>query len=186
MRSVLHKRFFLCLLSILAGCESLLPEGKLETKTPWDSYAAGQAMFAKIVPGKTTMADLKALDIEPDKTPNVAMLGHADLLRRLVAASSIDITRIDPGLQVCVSVASSCVAYEIVQTHTDRKRIGGFWVDFLNFKRQVDVTGWQFDALIVVKGNLVVYKLWSGNPNIHQLENDRNPLGPLQGMGSGR
>lgn len=164
----------------------MLPEGRAETKTPWDSYAAGQAMFANIIPGKTTLNDLKSLGIDPDKTSNIAILGHADLLRRLVAASSFDITRIDPRLQVCESRANSCLAYEIVQNHTERKRVGGFFSDFFNFRRQVDVTGWQFDALIVLNGDLVVYKLWSGNPNIHKYEDDKNPLGPLQGMGSGR
>ena len=186
MRPALRNSFLVCSLLFFGGCGSMLPEGQLETKTPWDSYAAGQDMFARIAPGKTTLNDLKSLGVDPDKTANVATLGHADLLRRLVAASSFDITRVDPALQVCVSGANSCLAYEIVQTHTDRKRIGGFWGDFFNFRRQVDVTGWQFDALIVVNGDLVIYKLWSGNPNIHQLEDDRNPLGPLQGMGSGK
>jgi hypothetical protein len=185
MQSTLQKCFLVCVLSALTGCASMLPEGQRETKTPWDSYAAGQAMFAKIIPGKTTLAELKVLGIDPGQTPNVALLGHADLLRRLVATSSFDITRIDAGLQACASDAYSCSAYEIVQTFTERKRIGNFLPDFFNFRRKVDVTGWQFDALVVVKDEIVIYKLWSGNPKIHQVEDDRNPLGPLQGMGSG-
>lgn len=168
---------------ILAGCANLLPSGKDETRTPWTSYADGEAMFAKIIPGKTTLRELKALGIDPDHTENVALLGHADLLRRLVAASSFDISRIDPALQECVATSRACFGYEIEQTHNDRKRYGNFFLDFLNFKRRVDITGWQFDAIFVIKGELVVYKLWSGKPKIHRQEEEDSPLGPLQGIG---
>ena len=183
MQSALQKCFLVGLLFALTACANLLPEGKLKTTTPWDSYAAGQAMFAQIIPGKTTLAELKTLGVDPDQTPNVALLGHADLLRRLVATSSFDITRVDPDLQACVSAVDSCVAYEIEQTFMERTRIGNFWADFLNFRRKVDVTGWQFDALVVIRRDLVIYKLWSGKPKIHQSEDEKNPLGPLQGIG---
>ncbi len=171
-----------CLFAVTA-CVNLLPYGKEETRTPWTTYDEAQAMFGKIVPGKTSLDDLKALGIDPDKTDNVALLGHADVLRRLVAASSFDISRIDPALQECVAAAQACFAYEIEQTHTDRKRYGNFLLDFLNFKRRVDVSGWQFDAIVVVKRDVVVYKLWSGKPKIHRLEEEHSPLGPLQGIG---
>jgi hypothetical protein len=183
VQSAAHKVFLAALLASLASCASLLPDAKQETRTPWASYAEAQAMFEKIVPGKTTLAELKALGVDPDQTPNVALLGHADLLRRLVASSSFDISQLDPGLQQCVSSATSCFGYELEQTLVDRKRIGGFWMDFLNFRRQVDITGWQFDAIVVIKSDVVIYKLWSGKPKIHQAEDERNPLGPLQGIG---
>lgn len=170
-------------LFVLTGCASLLPYGKEETRTPWASYADAQTMFAKITPGQTTLDDLKALGVDPAQTDNVALLGHADVLRRLVAASSFDISRIDPALQECVAAPQACFAYQLEQTHTDRKRYGNFFLDFLNFKRKVDVTGWQFDAIVVVKNDVVVYKLWSGKPKIHKLEEEHSPLGPLQGIG---
>jgi hypothetical protein len=67
--------------------------------------------------------------------------------------------------------------------HADRKRIGSFWLDFLNFDRKTDVSGWQFNALVVLSENLVIDKMWSGKPSIHSFENEHNPLGPLQGLG---
>jgi hypothetical protein len=82
------------------------------------------------------------------------------------------------------SDAHSCSAYEIVETFTERKHTGNFFADFFNFRRTVDVTGWEFDAVVVFKADLVIYKLWSGKPNIHQLEDDKNPLGPVQGLGT--
>lgn len=44
-----------------------------------------------------------------------------------------------------------CFAYEIEQKSIERKRFGNFWLDFLNFKRQVNISGWQFDAVFVIK-----------------------------------
>lgn len=168
---------------LLSSCASLLPQGTQQTQTPWKTYAEAEAMFARIVPGKTTVADLKALAIDPAQTANVALLGEADLLRRLVPASSFDVRLVAPGMQECFSLQSACFGYEIVQTMLERRRFGNFWTDFMNFKRQVDVSGWQFNAVLVVKDDIVVYKTWSGKPHVHQLEVERSPLGPLQGIG---
>ncbi|MFC6520333.1 hypothetical protein ACFQAT_11655 [Undibacterium arcticum] len=140
-------------------------------------------MFDSIVPYTTTTAELKTSGIDPEKTPNVAILSHADLLRKIVAGSSIDVRLLDPELQSCLMETKSCVAYEIEQTHLDRKRFGNFWLDFLSFHRRVDISGWQFDAIVVVRNTRVIYKLWSGKPNIQQFVDERNPLGPLQGLG---
>lgn len=139
-------------------------------------------MFEKIVPGKTALADLKVLRVDPDQTSNVALLSHADLLRRLFPASSLDIRTLDPGLQDCVT-SQNCFGYEIEQISLHRRRFGNFWADFFNFRRQIDISGWQFNAVIVIKGETVVYKLWSGKPSIHQLEQERTPLGPFQSIG---
>ena len=56
-------------------------------------------------------------------------------------------------------------------------------LDFMNFKRDTHTTGWKFSALIVIIEDKVVYKQWSGNPNIDRNESQNNPLGPLQGAG---
>lgn len=183
LQPVLARTIVACLLVATTACSSLLPDARQETRTPWHSYAEAQAMFNSIVPGQTTLTELKALGIDPDKTTNVALLSHTDLLRRLVPSTSFDIGLLDPGLQKCVSAQARCFAYEIEQLSLQRNRYGNFWLDFLNFRRQVDVSGWQFDAVVVIKNETVVYKTWSGKPKVHQLENERNPLGPLQGLG---
>jgi hypothetical protein len=169
---------------VSTGCANLLPDAKQKTQTPWQTYEDAQAMFEKVIPGKTRLADLKALGIEPGQTPNVAYLGHADLLRRLLPTSSFDLGTLDPGLRECMTPERPCFAYQIEQVSLDRQRYGNFWLDFFNFKRQVSVSGWQFDAVFVIKDDTVVYKHWSGKPNLHQREEERSPLGPLQGFGS--
>ena len=90
---------------------------------------------------------------------------------------------LDGGLRDCLRKLQKCTAFEIEQNYIHRERIGNFWFDFLNFRRETRSTGWKFNAIIVLDDGLVVYKVWSGKPNIRELEDSRNPLGPLQGIG---
>jgi hypothetical protein len=177
--------YILATLSLaVAGCASLLPDAHQDTQTPWQNYTDAQAMYARIVPGKTTQAELKALGIDPERTANISILDHVDVLRRLVPTTTFDIGLLDPGLAECMKAPRACTGYEIMETHVDRQRVGSFWLDFFNFRRDVDITGWQFDTVIVLKGDRVIYKLWSGKPNIQQKDLEKNPLGPLQSIGS--
>lgn len=173
----------LALVSLLAACSGLLPRAQNQSSTPWNDYAGARAMYEQIVPGKTTLAELQKLGVDPANTPNVASLSYADVLRRFNVMPGLDLQQLDAGLRDCVNDNQNCVAFEVQQTRLDRKRVGNFWLDILNFNREVEVSGWQFSSIIVVRGDTVAYKLWSGNPNIRQTENERNPLGPLQGIG---
>ena len=58
-----------------------------------------------------------------------------------------------------------------------------FWLDLLNFRRKTRETGWKFKALFVIVDDVVVDKLWSGDPYIVQERDTRNPLGPFQDFG---
>ena len=40
--------------------------------------------------------------------------------------------------------------------------------------------GWNFKALILLNHDKVLYKLWSGQPNLDRTEQKKKPLGPLQ------
>jgi hypothetical protein len=171
------------LLSSLAGCASLLPDARQDTRTPWHDYTEAKAMFDSIIPGKTTLAELKAAGIDPERTANITILDHVDLLRRLVPTTTFDISLLDPALAGCMKVPRSCIGYEIEQTRVDRQRTGSFWLDFFNFRRSVEVTGWHFDAVVVLRDGKVIYKLWSGKPKIQQHDLEKNPLGPLQSIG---
>jgi hypothetical protein len=171
-------------LSLLAGgCTTLLPSARLETTAPWRSYAEAEAAFAKLIPNQTRLSALVALRLDPATTANVALLNHVDLLRRFAIGTAVTSDVIDESLRTCLAARLRCTALEIDQSHIDRNRVGSFWMDFLNFERIVDISGWRFNALIVLHDDLVVYKLWSGKPNIRDVEIERNPLGPLQGIG---
>jgi hypothetical protein len=45
------------------------------------------------------------------------------------------------------------------------------------------VTGWEFDGFIILKNDLVVYKISGGKPNIDELIDEEKPLGSFQDLG---
>jgi hypothetical protein len=180
-------RLSLCTLlgaaALLASCAALLPTSKVEVQTSWRNYAEAQALFEKITINRTRVEDLKALGIDVASAPNIALLNHADLLRRFANGPAMEIDMIDEGLRACLRKLQKCTAIEIEESHLQRERIGNFWLDFLNFRRETKITGWKFDAIFVLDDGLVIYKVWSGKPMIRELEESRNPLGPFQGVG---
>lgn len=170
----------------LGGCSSLLPKGETETEGPWQSFWEVQQTFDKIIPHQTTTEELKQLKLDPESNSNVTILNYSDVLRRFIPSPTINAHDLDPGVLECISAKTACKGYEIDQRVMKRNRYGNFWVDFLNFKRKVDVVGWRFNGVILIKDNLVVYKLTGGQPAIHEREENKNPLGPFQGIGESR
>jgi len=167
-----------------SGCSSLLPQSEAETIGTWQSFEQVQQTFDQIVPRQTTGEDLKRLGLDPLVNPNITILNYSDVLRRFLPSPTIAVTDLDPGVQECVAAMTSCRGYEVNQRSTKRKRYGNFWADFFNFLRKVEVAGWRFNGVILLKDNTVIYKLTGGEPSIREHEESRNPLGPLQGMGS--
>ncbi|OYV38517.1 MAG: hypothetical protein B7Z83_03610 [Thiomonas sp. 20-64-5] len=172
----------LCLALALGGCASLLPRGAAQTSKPWSNFGQAHAAYQRIQPFLTTTAQLRQVGIDPLTTPNITILNYADIVRRLLPPSGNDIA-IDPGIRDCIQAQTACHGYEIDQRHIDRRRVGNFWLDFLDFRRETVTTGWRFNMLLLVVDDRVVYKLWGGQPEIFQVETTRNPLGPLQGFG---
>ncbi|MFZ5490246.1 hypothetical protein [Thiomonas sp.] len=170
------------LMLFLGGCTSLLPRGQSQTSKPWTSFDEAHAAFERIQPFVTTTAQLKAEGIDPSTTPNITILHYADIMRRLLPPSGSELS-LDPGIRACLRAQAACRGYEIDQRHIDRKRMGNFWLDFLDFRRETVTTGWRFNMLLVVVDDRVVFKLWGGQPEISEIESTRNPLGPLQGIG---
>lgn len=168
------------------GCSSLLPKGETETEGPWQTFGEAQQTFDKIIPHQTTVEELKQLKLDPESNPNITILNYSDLLRRFIPSPTINAHDLDPGVQECISAKTACKGYEIDQRVMKRNRYGNFWFDFLNFKRKVDIVGWRFNGVILIKDNLVVYKLTGGQPVIHEREENKNPLGPFQGIGESR
>jgi hypothetical protein len=168
---------------LLAGCGALLPRGETIDESPWHSFDDAQRAFDKIIPYKTTAQDLKALKLDPLHDPNITLLNYSDVLRRFIPSPATDVQDLDAGVQDCIKAKSACRGYEVDQKMLKRKRYGNFWADFLNFNRKTDIAGWRFNGVILMKGNLVVYKLTGGQPAIHEHEENKNPLGPLQGIG---
>ncbi len=171
------------LAALLPACSSLLPHGEAETQSPWQSFEEAQQTLDKVVPNQTTVADLRALGLDPKVNPNIAILNYSDILRRFIPSPSVDASQLDKGVQDCIAAKTTCVGYEVDLKVTKRNRYGNFLSDFFNFRRKTDIVGWKFNAVILIRGGVAVYKLTGGQPLIHEHEESTNPLGPFQGWG---
>ena len=167
----------------LAGCADLLPKSRTEVTSNWSSFQEARATVDRIVPYRTTPADLKDMGIDPLATANVQILTYSDILLRFPLSGAGALERLDRGLRECLEAGKGCQGFSIAVKDIRRDRTGDFWLDALKFKRVVDVTGWTFNALVLVVDGRVVYVTHGGQPLVREQETTRQPLGPLQGWG---
>ena len=57
-------------------------------------------------------------------------------------------------------------------------------LDLLGFRKKTEITGWEFDAIIVMIDDKVVYKIWAGSPMSAEHRDSKKPLGLLQSEGN--
>jgi len=170
-----------CLLA--AGCNMLLPRQKTSTLDSWSSFDDAKAAVDAIVPYETRRPELAARNIDPYKNSAITILSYSDVVQRFAVGAAVKAEELDRGVHECLTAGKACTGYQIELGRTDRNRIGSFWLDTFNFKREVDVRGWNFRALVLFVDDVVVYTLYGGQPVLHQEEVTRNPLGPLQSWG---
>lgn len=168
---------------LVGGCAGLLPTSKQAVSNQWQGFDDAKHSFDQIVPYRSSMDDVRQLGFDPARTPNVQILNHSQVVRAVLPSPLQELGTIPKGIVDCMKAQEACVGYFMEPSHIDRKRVGNFMLDFLNFKRDTLTTGWKFGALIVVIHDKVVYKQWSGRPKIEETEVRNNPLGPLQGVG---
>ena len=171
---------YLALVLSTTGCRSLLPSEAKRTRTPWRNFEEAQAAFDRIVPHKTTVADLKGLGFDPVATPNVKILTYLDLINRFLPNNSITLQDLQPDVRACIQSKDCCHAYELTLDVSSSKRYGNVCLDVFGFKKSTHITGWSFKALIIVKDDVVAYKIRSAEPNLDRYERKVKPLGPLQ------
>ena len=173
------------LLLAVTGCAGLLPKSENVAQTTWHSFDEAKQTIASISPNQSRRKDIAKIGINPYTNPSVTILAYPDILQRFAAGSILSVQNLEPNVRECLQAGQSCNGYAIDQTTVRRRRVGNFWTDILNFNRETDVTGWRFNALIVLNDDLVVYTSYGGQPTIHARESSRNPLGPLQEAGGG-
>ena len=177
-----HTLSLVLALVTLSGCMALLPRSESGAKSQWANFDSATQNFNRIKPYETDKSQLAALGMDPVSNPNVTILNYSDVIRRFIPSSAVASENLDRGISECIAAKNECSAYEIDVKTMQKKRNGNFWLDALNFKRHTDISGWRFTGLIVMKGDLVVYKLSGGQPRIQEAEVTRNPLGPFQGF----
>lgn len=173
------------LILVLGGCATLLPHQKTLTQDSWASFEEAKKAIDAIVPYETRRTELDAEHMDPYKNPAITLLSYSDVVQRFAVGATIKAEELDRGVRECLTAGKACTGYQIEVRRVERQRVGSFWLDTFNFKREVDVRGWTFRALLLFVDDLVVYTLYGGQPRLHEEEISRNPLGPLQGWGEG-
>jgi hypothetical protein len=168
---------------VLAGCAHQLPDQAVDSRPPFDSFAAARQAVERIEPLRTRTADLGAMGFDVAGQRNVTVIGYPDFVSRLAPNSSIPFEALDPGIRDCILARDACRAYILHFGAERRERRGGFFADFFNFERTTAVSGWRLEALIAVRGDTVLFRGFSGEPDNFRIEHQRNPLGPLQSAG---
>ncbi len=172
--------FSLCI--CFTGCTTLLPNSKSVT-TSFETFEEAKQAIDALVPMKTDLATLSSWGITPEKQQNTVILTYADIVRRFVVGSVIRREDLDPGIVKCLEAREACRGWDITASRIYRARSGNFVADFMNYSRRTDITGWRFNAQILLANDVVVYRAWGGQPVVKEVEESRNPLGPLQEVG---
>lgn len=168
---------------VLAACQALLPQTEVATPVEWASFEQARDTVSAFKPFETHRHEVASRGIDPYRNPAVSLLAYADIVQRFSAGGALGPDDYDPGIRRCLAAGERCSAYSIQARRIKRERVGNFWLDSLNFRREVETTGWSFSALVILVDDLVVYTTYSGQPSIRDFERTRNPLGPLQGWG---
>jgi len=166
----------------LQGCASWLPQASADP-VYFTSFDQARAAIESIEPGRTRTADLKAMHLDTVQQPNTVVLSYADILRRVMGGSVLAKQDLAPGIVQCLEAHDACRGLEFNINSIHKDRVGSFWLDFINFKRETVTSGWRFNALILSVDEVVVYRSWGGQPEVHWVDKQRNPLGPLQEIG---
>jgi hypothetical protein len=172
------------LLLTVTGCASLLPSSTITTRSPWENFDGAKLTYDKIIPGVTTVKDLKKLGFDPFLIPNIRILNVTEVEAIFLPNPSIKKEDLNPGIQKCIASEERCTAYQILPSSLNVKRVGNFWLDLFTFKRHTINTGWEFRGLITIVDNVVTYRdPPGGRPLINTDQVDVKPLGPVQEVG---
>lgn len=167
----------------LAGCSGLLPRGSSVASSPFTSYEEAKEAFDRIEPYKTSVAQLAALGFDPQDSANVIRIPYPEVVARLAPHPGVPLEALDRGVRDCMLAQSACRAYVYRFSQQSRKREGEFLSDFFNFRRITHIEGWRFEAMVVARDDLVLFKNFGGEPRIDVTERQVNPLGPFQSGG---
>ena len=165
---------------LTTGCKSLFPQNESISESRWQSWSDVNAAFGKIIPHKTTVNDLRTLGFDPDISPNIKILTAVEIIPMFRPCLDIRMQELPEGVQEYFLAKTNTCAYLIDLQNTRDKRQGNLFLDALGFKRVTHQSGWNFRGLILIKGNLVVYKLFSGEPQLSREDKQVKPLGPFQ------
>ena len=169
----------------LGACTAhILPKKHELAITSFKTFGETRDGYDKVTVNQTTLADLKALGFDPDKSANIQQITYLDVVQAFLPRQDMPFSTVPTSVQTCVAAQNRCIGYVLGPKVSDSTRTGSIFLDFFNFRRRTEVNGWQANSMFVLLDGVVVYKLWAGEPNIHTITTTVNPLGPAQDLGS--
>ncbi len=176
------RQLLLSITALLSACGSLLPSEQATVSSVFRDYGDAESRYSQAVPGVTHRPELFSLGFDPLANGNGRLLSFLDV-RTMFIQPNIPIDYLPDSLVTCLQAKERCTGYAFEFTQTDTQRVGSFWADVLNFRKNREMKGWTFRAVFVLVDDKLVHKVSNGEPQIRRMQVERNPLGPLQGAG---
>jgi len=165
---------------LTAGCKSMFSHSESTMVSRWHSYDEVNAAFEKIAPNCTTVDDLRTLGFHPQVSPNVKILSYVDIVQTFMPNPGIHLKDLPDPVRTCIEAKENSQAYLVELRDIRDRRHGNLFLDIFGFVRRTHESGWDFKGLILIKGDVVMYKLSSGEPQVSREDTKTKPLGPLQ------
>src|SRR5207245_10352704 len=115
-------------------------------------------------PGKTTVAELAAMQLDPRANPNITTLPRHVVLQRFIVNQSVTMNELDEGVRECLEAREKCRAREVNQSASQQKRTGNAALDMAKVYRETRTAGWRLCGLLLPKDDVVAYRLPGGTP----------------------
>ena len=183
-RAMLTRGLLVALLGLtVAACGGLLPTQNQKSATPFDTYDQVVGAYEQIVPGRTTEDDLVRIGFDA-RTGNVDVLSYLGIQEHYMPRDSFKFDQLNPEVRRCILSETGCVGYVFHPARNGSRRIGNTALDILGFERITRSERWSADIVLLLRGGVVVHKVFSGSPRTENVEDKVSPLGPLQDLGS--
>lgn len=167
----------------LSGCARwVLPSESQSRATQFETYETAEAAYARVAPFQTTTADLRAMEIAPGKTPNLRVANYLEVMQRFMPQETVRLKDLDPAVQACINARDACKGWILPLERMDKERVGDVSLDLLGIERETRSSGWRAEMVLLLTDDVVIYKLWSGTPNVIETARETKPLGPLQDL----
>ena len=184
-RAMLIRGLLVALLGLtVAACGSgLLPAQNQKAATLFDTYDQVVSAYDQIVPGRTSEDDLVRIGFDA-RTGNVDVLSYLGIQELYMPRDSFKFDQLNPEVRRCILSETGCMGYVFHPAHNGSRRIGNTALDVLGFERITRSEHWSADIVLLLRGGVVVHKVFSGSPRTENIEDKVSPLGPLQDLGS--
>ena len=144
------------LVAMVNGCSNgILPSSRNLVDSRWNSFAKAKSAFDAISLDQTTIEELDDLGFGPHIDSNIRILNYLELTARFMPNPAIGFEDLDAGVRECLQVKTNCEGYQVNILKMDKKREGNAMADLFNFRRRTRSWGWEFDALLVLKYDVV-------------------------------